>query len=382
MSEVSLPKPKRLLFLDLFRGIFALIMLEGHTLRAFLSPAAQSTALFHYHELIHNLPGPAFLFASGAAFSIATCGARWESYHRWSERLGWRVARLAGLAALGYALHLSHFSLNRTIDESTPEQLVFLFSLNILQCIAFSALLLQLMVMIVPNEGWFLRGTAVLAILIGIATPIAWEISRELPWWVGTNFASHWNSIFPLFPYTGFQMAGAAWGCLLVRARREEREPSFIDRSRRVSLWLVAGSVGAAVLPMPEIYADFWHTGPAFFFLRASLLSWIALTLRKMEIRARVPWAGVVLLGRESLIVYAAHMVLMYGSAWNPDKNLLKVFGSPLPVAQAFLILVLLTGSMLVLSWVWNRMRQQKNWLAKAAPWSLAGYLAFRFVVA
>jgi hypothetical protein len=356
-------------------------MIEGHTLRAFLDAEVKNGALFRYHELAHNLPGPAFLFASGAAFSIATC-ARWESYHRWSAKLGWRLARFAGLAALGYALHLTYFSLHRTLEQSTPEQLFFLFSLNILQCIAYSALLLQLLVILVPNEKWFFRSVVFLAIAIGVATPVAWEISQDLPWWAGTHLSNRWNSIFPLFPYAGFQMAGAAWACRLARARGEQKEGEFLLSSRRWGLRLLCVSLAAAIMPLPGIYANFWDTGPAFFFLRVGLLGWVAVVLREWELRSAVRPAAVTLLGRESLLVYAAHMVLLYGSAWNPDRNLLKMLGSPLALGEALLILVLLTGAMVSLCWAWNQVKNKQAWAAKAAPWSLAGYLAYRFVMA
>ena len=369
----------RLRFLDLFRGAFALVMLEGHTFRALLDPAVQAGAVYHNHELIHNLPGPAFLFASGFAFSLATL-TRWDSYRRWSGRLGRRLIRLLSLLLLGYALNLTYFSLQRTLTESTVEQFAFLCSINILQCIAWTALLLQLLVMLLPNEKWFFRVSLLLPIVIGLATPFVWAVSQQLPWWLGTNFSKQWGSAFPLFPYMGFQLAGAAWGYLHVQARRSGTEDRFLRQSRRFSAWLILGSLVATFLPHPEIYSDFWNSGPTFFFLRLGVLGWLAVSFRLAEARLLPSLGAVALLGRWSLLVYTSHLILLYGSALNPDKNLLKLLGNPLPLLQASSVLLLLTGMMILLCWMWTHLKEKQVWAATTVQVVLAGYLAYLFV--
>ncbi|MBI1956570.1 MAG: DUF1624 domain-containing protein [Acidobacteria bacterium] len=369
----------RLRFLDLFRGAFTLVMLEGHTLRALLDPAVQAGAVYRAHELIHNLPGPAFLFASGFAFSLATV-TRWDSYRRWSGRLGLRLIRLLSLLLLGYALNLTYFSLQRTLAESTVGQLAFLFSINILQCIAWTALLLQLLVMLLPNEQWFFRVSLLLPIVIGLATPFVWAVSQQLPWWLGTNLSKQWGSAFPLFPYTGFQLAGAAWGYLHVQARRNGTEDRYLRQSRRFSAWLILGSLVATFLPQPEIYSDFWNSGPTFFFLRLGVLGWLVVSFRLAEARLLPPCGAVALLGRGSLLVYASHLVLLYGSALNPDRNLLKLLGNPLSLLEASSVLLLLTGMMILLCWAWTHWKEKQGWAATTVQVVLAGYLAYSFV--
>ncbi|MBI4464302.1 MAG: DUF1624 domain-containing protein [Acidobacteria bacterium] len=370
---------KRLYFLDLFRGVFALIMLQGHTFRALLDSAAKEGAAYRYHELIHNLPGPAFLFASGVAFSMATL-AYWENYREWGTRLRTRLLRWLALLAIGYLLHLTYFSLDRTLSESTSQQILFLFSLDILHCIALSSLFLQLLVILLPSREWFFRAIVALTIVVAVATPVIWDVAGQLPFWLGTGFSDRWGSTFPLFPYAGFAWAGAVWGYLHVAARQKGIENRFLQKTRRFSIWLCLASLVVTFLPLPALYSDFWETGPTFFFLRVGVLAWLLVGFRRAEPRVAPYFGAVVLLGRESLLVYAVHLVILYGSAINPDRNLRKWLGGDQPMLPVTLVLVLLVASLWLLCWLWTRWKEGPGWKAKGMRWGLVGYLAYAFV--
>ena len=400
---------KRLHFLDLFRGTFALLMLEGHTFRALLDSSLKLSPVYQYHELLHNLPGPAFLFASGAAFSLATL-AHWDDYRRWGTRLAQRLIRFVALLAIGYMLHLTYFSFRRTLAEGTTDQFLYLFSMDILQCIAAGALLLQLLVWILPGRQWFFRATVLLGVATGLLAPSVWLISKDLPWWLGTQGSGHWGSVFPLFPYVGFQLAGAAWGYLHAESRRKEADPEaqdaegqFLLQTRTWSVRLIGVSLFAAFLQLPEAYSDFWMTAPWFFFLRVGVLSFLLAMFRVAESRlvpamgavvligaatvrerARQSWlllgmGAVALLGRESLLVYVCHLLLLHGSALNPDQNLLKLLGTTRPAGDTALVLLLLTGAMIALCWGWGRLKRYRL-PAVGVQCSLAGYLIYLFL--
>ena len=371
----------RLAYLDLFRGVFALMMIQGHTFRALLDPSLKATVTYELQDLVHNLPGPAFLFASGAAFSIATL-SRWEDYRRWTPRLRGRLLRLLALLAVGYMLHLTYFSLRRTLTVSTPEQIVNLLQMDILQCIGLSALLLQFLVLALPGPRWFLAATATLAVGIGLTTPLLWRFSQELPFWIGTNLSGHWASVFPLFPYAGFQMAGAAWGYLHMQARRNNGEQHFLRQTFRYSGFLLLGSVAVALLPLPEIFADFWTTGPPFFFLRVAVLTALVAGFRRAETALSWRSRTLALFGRESLLIYTIHLLLLHGSALNPDASLLKLLGPSRSLLETSLVLLLLAGAMALLAWAWTRWKQGAARRARGIRWSLAGILVFVFVVA
>jgi hypothetical protein len=376
---MNTPNSSRLSFLDLFRGAFALVMLEGHTFRAVLHPALKDSTLFQYHELIHNLPGPAFLFASGVAFSISTC-RYWDSYTQWGVRSGSRLLRLIGLLVFGYMLHAPYVSLRRILWESSPEQVSLLLNTDILQCIAISGIVLQVVVFILRKQKWFFTTAVLGSVIVALSTPFLWDLSKHMRIWPGTIVGGNWGSFFPLFPYIGFELAGAAWGALYVFARSEGNEAGLFRKTFRFSAYLSACSFAAAFLPLPQAYSDFWTTSPLFFFLRLGVLGLLAVACRRAESFVLPHLNTLVVLGRESLLVYTAHLLLLYGSVINPDANLLKILGTEKALTETTLILLFLIASLALLAWTWKQLKEGVQWGATGIRLSLATYLAYCLV--
>jgi uncharacterized membrane protein len=394
MQSPSAPTSARLQFLDLFRGVFILIMVEGHTLRALLDPAIRQTAAFQLHELIHNLTGPAFLFASGASFVYST-QAQWENYRRWGPKLRRRLLRWLGVLAVGYGLQLSYRSLWRTLRDSTPEQFAFLAGLNILQCICLGLVLLQIVAMSVRDWRRFFWVAVLGTVAIGMATSFAWDAGSRWPVWLGSLVSGRTRSIFPLLPYAGFSFAGAAWGYLHALARKQEGERQFLVRCTGLCALLSVVSVALSFLPLPEIYSDFWYTSPLFLFLRVGILGMIAAGLRwpdpspllgtpPAEVPTREPGRGLRLLavtGRESLMIYVVHLLVLYGSAFNPDTSLVKLLGTKQSLGGALLILALFASAMVLLGVWWDSWKRARDWRVQGVKWLLGGYLGYTFLI-
>ena len=61
---------KRLLFVDTFKVIIILLMIQGHLLRALLAPPYYAgSRWFPLHEFLHGIVAPGFLFLSGFLFA-------------------------------------------------------------------------------------------------------------------------------------------------------------------------------------------------------------------------------------------------------------------------------------------------------------------------
>ncbi|MBI4480891.1 MAG: acyltransferase [Acidobacteria bacterium] len=381
MRQSTATPSGRLEYLDLIRGLFILVMVEGHTLRALLSPEVQAGLIYHYQDFIHNLTGPAFLFASGAAFVYST-RPRGEVFRRWSPKLRGRLLRWLVVLIAAYALQLTYGTLRRSLAETTPEQLAFLLSLNILQCIIFSLLLLQLLMRMTPNLQWFFRVSVIAALVIGLLTPFAWVTGANAPVWLASLVSGRTRSIFPLFPYAGFALAGAAWGHLHQLAREQGREDIFLRSGVRYAAALCVGSIAVALLPLPEIFADFWYTSPLFFLLRVGILALIAVGARRLEPRLLARWDVLAMCGRQSLLIYVLHLPVLYGSAFNPDTSLVKWLGKPLLVGDAILVWLIFTACLVAIAAWWDWWRKDQRWQARAAWWLVAGYYSYRFFLA
>src|SRR3990172_11055461 len=266
MKQSTATPSGRLEYLDLIRGLFILVMVEGHTLRALLSPEVQAGLIYHYQDFIHNLTGPAFLFASGAAFVYSTY-ARREVYLTWSPKLRGRLMRWLVVLIAAYALQLTYGTLRRSLAETTPDQFAFLLGLNILQCIIFSLLLLQLLMRMTPNWQSFFRVSVIIALIIALLTPVAWGRGQDLPLWLASLVSGRTRSIFPLFPYAGFALAGAAWGHLHQSAREQGREDVFLRSCVRYAAALCVGRHPDASPAPPGKFPGFLVTHPPVFLL-------------------------------------------------------------------------------------------------------------------
>ena len=381
MKQSTATPSGRLEYLDLIRGLFILVMVEGHTLRALLSPEVQAGLIYHYQDFIHNLTGPAFLFASGAAFVYSTRPRR-EVYLTWSPKLRGRLMRWLVVLIAAYALQLTYGTLRRSLAETTPDQFAFLLSLNILQCIVFSLLLLQLLMRMTPSWQWFFRVSVIIALIIALLTPVAWGSGQGLPLWLASLISGRTRSIFPLFPYTGFALAGAAWGHLHQLAREQGREDSFLRSCVRYAAALCVGSIAIALLPLPEIFEDFWYTSPLFFLLRVGILALLAVGARRLEPRLMSRWDMLAMAGRQSLLIYVLHLPVLFGSAFNPDTSLVKWLEVPLPVGDAVAVWLVFTVAMVAVAAWWDWWQRDHRWQARAVWWLVAGYYSYRFFLA
>ncbi len=59
---------KRLIFIDYYRMVIILLMIQGHTLRALLEKELKAGLWFKFHEFVHGAVAPGFLFLSGFLF--------------------------------------------------------------------------------------------------------------------------------------------------------------------------------------------------------------------------------------------------------------------------------------------------------------------------
>jgi len=61
-------------------------------------------------------------------------------------------------------------------------------------------------------------------------------------------------------------------------------------------------------------------------------------------------------LAEESLLVYFVHVVLLYGSSWNPGIK--QYLGSTMGLAQAYPLVLVLVTVMLIMALYWNRAKR------------------------
>jgi hypothetical protein len=370
----------RLLFLDLFRGLAVFFMFDAHITHALVN-YDRSSSLHQYHNLMFNLPAPAFLFAAGLSFGMSV-STRWHDYRNWTPVLRSRLMRVFEILLLGYLLHLPSFSLRGTLFASSERQRMIFLGMDVLQCIGYGLFALLALAWIVPDTRWFLRACIMLAAAISLVSPVVWTYQLSLPWWIDTYLSKRWGSNFPLFPYVGFVFAGTAWGYLFADARRTGSTADFKRRMVIGGAALIVASAVAARLPLPAPYDNFWNASPQFFAMRLGFFATMLGALSFAESHLLPALSFLVPLSRESLLVYVVHLVIIYGSLANRRWNLNRIFADGVGFWGWLGIYALLTVSMVLLATWGTSAKEKAGRRFDRLQWATATVAAAVFVVA
>ena len=378
------PTP-RYVFLDLYRALFVMLMVEGHVVRALLDGSVRAGAAFQIHELLHGITAPGFLFGSGFAFAIAT-QRRSTQLQSLSPAFFRRLWRALQLILIGYALHLPFFSFEKTFTQATGPQWLSFLNFGVLQCIGVSLLLLRLLYLTLRTDSRFLTAIGALVLVTVYATPLAWTAgpAPSVPKVLAMAISGTGGSYFPLFPFLGFVLCGTFVSWIFLRAAQAERERSVMRWLPIVGLFLIAGGAVLNALPF-RTYAtyDFWYTSPNYFWIRLGILLLLMSGFWHLETSfGRRPestlWkpAWLVTIGIESFFVYILHLIILHGWLTNPGIDLETIIGPTLGYVSSLAVAVALIGLLAVLATGWRFLKRYHPVVLQG----LIGWIWFMFL--
>lgn len=391
MTQTAIPAspsaPQRLLYLDLFRGLAVFFMFDAHVTDAVVQLASGAGRIHHWHNLMFNLPAPGFLFAAGLSFGMVAY-ARWERFQSFGSPVRSRLARLGEVLFVAYLLHVPATSLRRTLYESSERQMRTFLGWDVLQCIGYTSLLLLALAVLMPRRIWFFRSCLALTLMIAFASAWIWKMPWSAtppplgaPWWIATVFSKQLGSNFPFFPYAGFLVAGAVWGYLFAGARERNTTHGFFKATLFAGAALLVVCLALTQVPLPAPYDDFWSGSPVFFFLRVGLLSFILAALYFLERWLLPALSFIVALGKESLIVYFVHLILVYGSPLNGAWNVRYLFRGGVGFWTWLALLAGIAGAMTALAYGWSWAKQTWGARLDRALWAGAALATAIFVI-
>lgn len=355
------PGGGRHLFIDLFRTLIILLMLEGHVLREFLPAEIQSTFAFWLHEIAHGITAPAFLFGAGLTFVISS-HRRWSEFHRWSPDLERRLRRIVMIFLIGIFLHLPYFSFRKTLMEAGPRQILELFQSDVLTCIAAGLLILHAVLFFFKTEGRFHTAVVVLMAGVVLLTPIVWDIDflHFTPAFLAQLSNNLHGSPFPLFPFLGYLFAGVAVSGRFIEASTAGEIPRFMGRLAAAGgAVLVLGLALAAIPWTPYPTYDFWYTSPSYFLIRLGILLAVTPLFWKAAAFIGPRVRPLLVLGTESLFVYVLHLLVLYGSVVNARLNLGGLIAGPLDLPEATAVFLGLTLAMFLGALGWRALKDR-----------------------
>ncbi len=372
-------KTGRIHFLDVMRGVAVVVMVIGHSIDSVLSVDARTTEAFRLYDAVRGFTAPIFLFVAGFAFTVVT-ERKWELYHTWSKPFRSRVSKVLLLLVIGYALHLPFYSWHKLLTQGGPQDYAQLFQADVLHCVAFSLLVLQAFVMLSQTPRIFAIITGAVTTLMVLTTPFIWSI--DFARHVGPVLAPYFNqstmSIFPVFPYAAFMFAGAMVGHFFLAARREDQERKFFFRVMVFSLAAAVCGVVFDLLPV-TLYPphDYWKASPNFFLLRLSAVLFVTTGFFYLRRLPDVLERPVLALGQASLLVYTAHLVIVYGSAAN--IGLAQIVGRTLPYYAAGAVGIAVLCGMVLLTHTWHYLRTHHEWPSRVVQAGMASTIVYLF---
>jgi len=334
----------REVYIDAFRGLMVLVMVQGHLCDTLLSPEALAQPLYRLQQIFHGTTAPGFLFASGFVAGLPRAPRSVGASLR-------RVRRLLFVLGVGYALHLPYFSLWKTIGVASPAEKAALFACDALQVIAVTQLAV-IALQLLARSRWIAVAGAVAAALLA-AGPAVWAsgLSSRVPPLLGAYLDTRLGSPFPAFPFSAFVLAGTVAGAALgrqgpvTRRRRTLATGGALLATGALLTWLLAGRV------------DFWGVSPAYVLVRLGGLV-LLMAVVEAATRRRLPGVSpVALLGRETLLVYVFHLYLLFGGVPGPPP--LGSLSGRLGFGAAALVLVLMTPVLYAAAWLWHRVKSR-----------------------
>ncbi len=366
MSEAVAPKKERLVFLDVLRGWAVLWMIETHVVNACLADGYRQHWLFGLLELSNGFVAVTFLFCAGAGVWLAA-SRKADEFRRFGPAL-WRYLRRFGFVLLlGYELHVPASSWNN-LRKLPPEKLQLFFRSDILQIIALSALAALAVVMLARRPrtaAWICAGLALAAFFL---SPWVWwsKPYAALPLPLAALFVPPPASQFPMLPWAGYLFAGAAATAFFLGSPDKRR------LARGFVISGLAASLAAFALkaldwpPVSDWY--WWRMWPphSLFRTAGAMMGFAGLYFAEGWLSRSRLGGFLQRCGQESLFIYFWHLVIVYGSLWNPGiRYLYHKELAPLPAA---VISIAIAAVMYYTAMMW---REYKTREPRRAFWTL-----------
>jgi len=340
-------KKNRIIFIDIMRAIAVFQMVQGHTIDAFLSNNYRvlNNPVFEAWLFMRGVTAPIFLFSAGAVFTylFRLHDQTFES----NPRVTKGIKRAALLLFLGYLLR---FPAPTLIDFSSVSPVAWqtFQSIDVLQLIAVGLLFIISLFLIIEklklNDYWVFGSIAIVCMFIFPFTEsVNW--TKYFPVYLASYLYKDTGSQFPIFPWLGYVLAGAFLGTYLAK------NPMIFKSARFSRNIFIAGiaflfiSLIGHIIGTAWVKNYYWDTSPNLMILRLGFVLILNAVVSLISIRIESIPRIIILIGRNTLLIYVVHLVILYGSAWNPGLSVLfdKAFDLWNTIGSAVLMLGLMT---------------------------------------
>jgi uncharacterized membrane protein len=360
---------KRYGFVDLLRGFAIVVMVETHVMNAYLPMALKrGSSFFFWLSFVNGLVAPTFLFASG--FSLMLQGnSQWENWIRLRLPFWKQMRRLGFICLVAYFTHLQGFSLSRYLNHWNDRQMwLRTFQVDVLQCIVVSLLVVHLLILVLRKKPLLPWALGLLAVCVALSTPWIWsyDLTGSLPLSAALFLNPHGVSLFPIFPWICFVLAGSFAAFFFLKSVEANKIPIFMGIIACLGILMIAAGVLLRDTPytLPG-YVDFYTTSPLYMMIRVGCVLLFTTALYRLEINGRWIPKPIELAGQESLLVYGVHLWFIF--AFLRGRHLRHFFGLQMGYLGCFLLSAAIIILMLVLARYWHALKKNYPTFTKRA---------------
>jgi uncharacterized membrane protein len=367
-------------FVDLLRGLALVVMVETHVVNAYLPAGSRQSPFFFWLAFLNGLVAPSFLFASG--YSLVLQGSRhWDDWLHFRMPFWRHLRRLGFIVILGYLIHAQHLRLSQYLISGDPDISRRALQVDILQCIVASLLITHALILTVRTRFRLAYAAGATAIAISVATPSIWtlDFAGRLPLALALFLNPGGVSLFPIFPWAAFLLAGSVASCLFLSSVEAGTGPRFMRRLSITGAGLIGAGLLGRLIPfsLPG-YQDFFLTSPLYLAIRLGCVLLLLAALWRME-RIGVWFSrSVVTAGQESLLVYGLHLFIIFGLLRN--RYLGRILGLEAGYAGCFILSALLIILMLWAAHFWHSFKRQHSLLIRRTQALMLSVLAAVFL--
>ncbi len=355
---VKTGKKNRIIFIDLMRAFAVIQMVQGHTVDVLLAQELRTNESLAYSIwlFMRGMTAPIFMFTAGTTFTYLFRLVQ-EPFEK-NPRVWKGIKRFFLLVFIGYLLR---YPTPLLIDFSnvTDQQWRIFFAVDVLHLIGFGILFILLFAWIseITKAGDYLLFS--IAALIFFLPAHAF---KQIEW---INFLPHpiasylyigTGSQFPLFPWAGYVLLGGVLGSYLAKNPVVFKSPKFSLSLAIIGLifWLfsyIGNDIAALFGYSFDSSSTSWLTISfriGFVIILNALVSFISINVETIP-------RLIILVGRNTLLIYVIHLIILYGSAWN--KGLNHFWGKSLYAPQTISIAFAMIVTMTTMVWVINKLR-------------------------
>lgn len=314
-------KKHRIIFIDLIRAFAVFQMVQGHTVDMVLADNFRNydNPIFATWHFMRGMTAPIFMFTAGTVFTYLFRLVK-EPFIK-NPRVKKGIKRGLLLIFLGYLLRFPTWNIFDFSNISEYSRDTF-FAVDVLQLIGFG--LLALLALLYFSEKFRLNDYLLFsftALLVFSVSPTFFKIgwNNFLPQVLAGYFYPGTGSLFPFFPWAGYVIAGGVLGTYLAKN-------PLVFRNLQFSIWLaVAGFLFIlSSMIISYLYKVFGivesinSATTSLIFFRIGFVLVLNAAVSYISLKANSIPKLIILIGRNTLVIYVVHLLILYGSAWSP----------------------------------------------------------------